>query len=135
MESHLNQVSSNQVIQEQRSQRDLEIQAEELQAKNNILDEHIAAQKESDEELRIAKERLASQTIDIPDGEDDIEHFLRASSAQVNLVEPPLNAEARGFDQTLRESVASKGSQQQMRKCFFFYTSAKSRYFQPSLEA
>ena len=47
MESHLNQVPSNQAIQEQRSQRDLEIQAEELQAKNNILEEQFAAQKES----------------------------------------------------------------------------------------
>ena len=43
------------------------------QSKNNILEEQLAAQKEGEEELRIAKERLASHTIDIPDGEDDIE--------------------------------------------------------------
>ena len=36
------------------------------------MEEQLAAQKESEEELRIAKERLASQTIDIPDGDDDI---------------------------------------------------------------
>ena len=39
MESHLNQVPSNQALQEQRSQRDLEIQAEELQARSNILEQ------------------------------------------------------------------------------------------------
>ena len=36
MESHLNQVPSNQAMQEQRSQRDLEIQAEDLQARNKV---------------------------------------------------------------------------------------------------
>ena len=73
MESHFNQVPPNQAMQEQRSQRDLEIQAEKLQARTNILEEQLATQKECDEELGIAKERLASQTINIPDGEDDIE--------------------------------------------------------------
>ena len=86
MESHLNRVPSNQVIQEQRSQRDLEIQAEDFQARNNILEEQLAAQKESDEEPIIANELVASQTIDIPDGEDDIEQLPHASSAKVNLL-------------------------------------------------
>ena len=38
MESHLNQVPSNQAMQEQRSQRDLEIQAVEIQARNKVLE-------------------------------------------------------------------------------------------------
>ena len=96
-------------MQEQRSQRDLEIQVEELQARSQVLAEQFAAQKECDEELIISNERLASQTIDIPDGEDDIEQLLQASSAQVNFVDSPLNAEAIDFDQTPIESVASQG--------------------------
>ena len=58
------------------------------------------------------KARLASQTIDIPDGEDDIEQLFHASSEQVKLVDPPLNAETGDFDATPRESVASQSSQQ-----------------------
>ena len=86
IENHLNQVPSNQVIQEQRSQRDLEFQVEELQAKNKILEEQLAARKGSEEELGSAKERLSSTTIHIPDGEDDIEQVFRASSEEVKLV-------------------------------------------------
>ena len=102
--SLFNQAPSNQVIQEQRSQRDLEIQAEEFQAKNKILEEQLAAQKESEEELGIAKERLSSRTIHILDGEDDIEQLLQASSEEVNLVDPLPNAETGDFDVTPRES-------------------------------
>ena len=76
-------------MQEQRSQRDLEIQAEELQARNKILEEQLAMQKQCDEESRIAKERLSSQTIDIPDGEDVIGAFNwiagQTMSARVNI--------------------------------------------------
>ena len=49
MESHLNQVSSNQVTQEQRIQRDLEIQKNELQARNKILEEQLAKLLQSEE--------------------------------------------------------------------------------------
>ena len=103
IESRLNQVPFNQVIQEQRSQRDLEIQAEELRAKNKILEKRLAAQKESEEELRIAKERLSSKTIHIPDGEDDIEQLFQASSEEVNLVDMPPKVEAVDFNPTPRE--------------------------------
>ena len=95
MESHLNQVPSNQEIQEQRSQRDLETQAEELQAKNKILEEQLVAQKESEEELGIAKERISSRTIDIPDGDDDIEQVVQSSSEEVNFIDPPPNCSDR----------------------------------------
>ena len=54
VESHFNQVPSNQAMQEQRSQRDLEIQAEQNEARNQILEEQLAMQKQCDEELRIA---------------------------------------------------------------------------------
>ena len=103
IENHLNQAPSNQAIQEQRSQRDLELQAEELQANNRILEEQLAARKESEEELRLAKERLSSATIRIPDGEDDIEQLLQASTEEVNLIDSQLNAEAGDFNPTPRE--------------------------------
>ena len=115
MESHFNQVPSNQAMQEQRSQRDLEIQAEEFQARSNILEEQLAKQKQSDEELIIAKERLSSQTIDldqITDGDDEVEQILKALSEQVNLLDPLLTAQAHDFGPTSKESMASQGSQQ-----------------------
>ena len=75
------------------------------------MEEQLAARKESEEELRIAKERLSPTTIHIPDGEDDIEQLLQASSEEVNLVDTQLNAETGDFNPTPRESVASQSSQ------------------------
>ena len=92
-ESHLNQVPSNQAIQTQRSQRDLEIHAEEFQATNKILEEQLAAQKESEEELRIAKERFSSRTIDIPDGDDDIGLTCRNIGRRSGLTNTQTKAE------------------------------------------
>ena len=65
MESDLNQVPSNQAVREQRSQRDLDMQAEEFQARNRIFEEQLAMQKQCDQELRIVQERLSFQTIDM----------------------------------------------------------------------
>ena len=65
MEQHLSQVPSPQVMQDQRTQRELEIPKGALLAKNKILEEQLVKQQQSDEEVRIAKERLSSQTIDV----------------------------------------------------------------------
>ena len=78
-----------------------------------MLEEQLAARKESEEESEIVKERISSTTIHIPDGEDDIEQLFRASSEEVNLVDLQLNAEAGDFNPTSRESVAFQSSQQQ----------------------
>ena len=61
MEEHLAQVPSAQQLQNQRNQRELELQHEEFQAKNRSLEEELARQ----EELNAAKERLSSQTLDV----------------------------------------------------------------------
>ena len=115
MESRFNQVPSNQAMKEQPSQRDLEIQVEDIQVRNNISEEQFAMQKQCDEEFIIVKERLSSQTIDvdqISDGEDEVKQLLKATSEQANLVDPLLNAEPEDFGPTPKESMASPGSQQ-----------------------
>ena len=49
------------------------------------------------------------QTIDIPDGEDDIEQLIHASSEQANLVDPILNAEHGGLMQHQANQWRPKG--------------------------
>ena len=65
MEQHLSQVPSSQAMQDHRNQRDLEIPKDALQARNQILEEQRVKQQQSHKELRIAKEFVSSQIIDV----------------------------------------------------------------------
>ena len=63
-EQPLSQVPSPQAMQDQRSQRELDIIKDAFQARNPILEEKLAKQQQSDDELRIAKDIFSFQIIE-----------------------------------------------------------------------
>ena len=100
MEDHLAQTAATQHEKDQRDKRDQEVQQQQLQAQNKFLEERIVQQLQYEEELRIAKERAASQTIDVdqlPDGDAEVEEFFNAAQAQVNLVDGPNGSQTQEF--------------------------------------
>ena len=73
-----------------------------LQARSRILEKQLAKQQQSEEELRIAKERLSSQTIDVdklPEGNEEIEQLFNAAQEQVILLDGPTGVSAQAFGQ------------------------------------
>ena len=114
MELFLFKVPSSQAMQDLRNQRELEIQKDAFLAKNKILEEQLAKQQQSDEELRIAKERLSPQTIDVDqilDNEEDVEQFFDAAQHQVSLVDGFTGVPAQAFGPTQDGLAASQDSQ------------------------
>ena len=96
MEEHLAQVPSAQQIQDQRNQRELEVQREELQRKNKSIQEQLARQ----EELRVAKERLSFQTIDVHqffDRDGEVEHLFGDAAAQDEFVDGVICSQTQAF--------------------------------------
>ena len=57
-EQHLSQAPTTQAMQDQRNQRELEVQREEFQAKNKTMKERMARQLKYEVEVRIAKDSL-----------------------------------------------------------------------------
>ena len=113
MEHHLAQVPAAQHIQDQRNPRELEVHREEFQTQNRTLEEKLARQ----EDLRIAKERLSSQTIDveqIPDGDGEVEHLFGDASAQVDLVEGANGSQTQSFGPTSTDPSEVPNGQHQM---------------------
>ena len=63
MESHINEVASSQEAYNQKGQRDLELNAQELQAKNAALERKFLQKQQSQEEVILAKERRFSKQL------------------------------------------------------------------------
>ena len=63
MESHINEFASNQEAYNQKGQRDLELNAQELQAKNAALEHKLLQKQQSQEEVILAKERRFSKQL------------------------------------------------------------------------
>ena len=108
MESHINEVGSNQEMQNQKGQRDLELKAQEFHAKNAALEHKLLQKQHSQEEVRIAQERFFSQTIDV-EGHEEIEQLINASSEAADLLEPPMQGD---WNATSRKAAASQSSNQ-----------------------
>ena len=105
MESKINEAASNQETHNQKGQRDLELKAQELQAKNAALEHKLLRKQQSQEEVRIAQERFFSQAIDVK-GDEEIEQLINASSEAANLLEPPLQGDWNAIPRELQRPKA-----------------------------
>ena len=77
------EIAANHETQNQRSQRDLEVKAQELAAKNAALEEELLWRQQSQEERQTAASLLLSQTADSAidvDADHDVEQLINAST-------------------------------------------------------
>ena len=112
MENKVNEIAASHEIQNQRSQRDLELKAQELAAKNAALEEELVLKQQSQDERQIAAALFMSQTedgaIDL-DADQDVEQRRNASTQEEELHTASLQQD---WTATPREGAASHSSNQ-----------------------